>query len=92
MNRKIAKEKFTRKINKFQKEGLSTKEKWKIASEETGQKKYSSTIMIKKGKLIHTKHREMAGALNRQYIQRIRKFISEMESSGENRINPLINY
>ena len=62
VNKRIAKDKYERKVKKFQKEGITMKEKWKIAKEETGQKKYTSPTMIKEGTKIHTKHKDMAGA------------------------------
>ena len=90
----IAKEKKERKRKKFQGEGITLKDKWRLLKQETGQSNQTSPQIIIEGKSHHTNFKGMANSLNRQYIQRIRGLIKEMEirEEGTVPIDPLINF
>ena len=94
VNRMIAKEKKERKKKKFQGEGISLKDKWKLVKQETGQMNQTSPQIIIEGKTHFTNFGGMANSLNRQYIQRIRVLVNEMEmrEQGTVPIDPLINF
>ena len=88
-NRIISKERFQRKKSQFQQEGTSNNKKWKKIKSETGQQQQTSPEMIKEGEKCHLKPRDMANALNRMYIQSIRKTISEIPTTDT---NPMDHY
>ena len=55
----------------------------------TGQSKNSTPQVIIEGMVHHTKHLQMANALNRSYIQKIRKLTQNMQPTAT---NPLDSY
>ena len=89
VNREISKEKYINTTARFQADGVSVNDKWKILKKETGQSKQSTPqIIIENGRQCTTQL-EIASALNRQYIQKVRKTLNEMETSA---VNPLTHY
>ena len=81
VNNQIAKEKFDRKVKSFQEEDKTLGDKWKLIKKESGQSKYTAPQMIVEGKSIQTTHSHMAASLNRQYLQKVRKIYTEIEST-----------
>ena len=78
VNKEISREKYVNTTARFHNDGSSMTEKWKLVKTETGQTSNSSPQLIIKN-----------GKLNRQYLQKIRKILFEMEASE---IDPLIHY
>ena len=89
VNRLIAKEKFERTRNELQNEDEGMNARWKTVKKITGQTKNSTPQVIIEGMVHHTNHLQMANALNRSYIQKIRKLTQNMEPT---RTNPLESY
>ena len=77
-NRVIGKENYTNKVKNLQQPGLSTKEKWNRIKQETGQQNFETPHLIIEGTRHHTAPKEIASALNRQYIRGIKKIIAEL--------------
>ena len=63
---------------------MSTKQKWKLAKEETGQNSHLSPTLMREGDTIYTKPGDIAKILNRQYIQSIRDKISQIPHTDTN--------
>ena len=72
-NRIIATEKYKRKVASLQHEDDNMTDKWKKIKKETGQGKITSPQIIIENTQHHTGHSEIANALNRQYVQSIKK-------------------
>ena len=89
VNRLIAKEKFEKTWEKLQNENEGINQKWKTLKKITGQTKNSTPQVIIEDKTHHTSHINMANALNRLYIRKIRKITQMM---GESNLNPLDSY
>ena len=89
MNKEISREKYIKTAVRFQQDGSSMNEKWKLIKSETGQSVRSSPQLIVENGKQKTSHIEIVAALNRQYIQKINKILGEMETSN---IDPLIHY
>ena len=85
----IAQDKYKRKSRMFQQDDLTLRQKWNNAKSETGQKSHSSPQIIVEGKIHHSSPTKMTGALNRQYLQKVKALVKKMENKGS---NPLINY
>ena len=67
----------------------SDRHKWKSTKAETGQNKHSTPSVIIEGQSHFTKPRDMANALNRQYISSIRDIINKIPPTTT---NPLEHY
>ena len=89
VNRLISREKYQKKVAKLQGPEMSNTLKWKVLKQETGQMNFSSPQGISEGKNMHTSHKDMANSLNRQYLGRIRKLVTDM---GEQHHDPLKDY
>ena len=85
-NHLISRERHLRKKEKFQTE-TSTKQKWSMAKEETGQKIHSIPEQIREKGKVYTKPRDMAASLNRQYLANIRDTISKIPATTTNPLN-----
>ena len=72
----IAHEKYKRKVASLQREDDKMSDKWRKIKNETGQGKMSSPQIIIENTQHHTGHREITNALNRQYVQSIRKLLN----------------
>ena len=88
-NNLIGRERFQDKRDKFHKEDTKPKDKWNMIKEETGQKEHTTPKLIVEGEAHHTSPQQIANAMNRQYIQKIRKVKSDMDPP---RTNPMENY
>ena len=66
---------------------MTSKEKWRLIKDETGQNIRKSPTIIKEGQKYFTKPREIAAALNRQYILSIRDTISKIPRTNTNPLN-----
>ena len=82
-NRIITKDRYTRKKEKFQTEN-SSKQKWNLAKQETGQQNFTFPEQIREGNKIYTKPREMAASMNRQYLSSIREAINKIPRTTTN--------
>ena len=89
VNRMIGKEKFERKKAVFHSPGTTIGDKWKIMKRETGQGQFKSPQILTENGKCHTAPHKIAQSLNRQFIQRIRKLVDEMENCST---DPLVNY
>ena len=89
VNRAISYEKWKRTSSSLQEEKGSASSCWKKAKKLTGQSKFNSPQLIIEGKLHHTSPGNIASALNRQYIQKVRSVISNIP---ETNIDPLIHF
>ena len=85
----IACKKYCRKVKKIQNEETNLNQKWKIIKKETGQFKFSTPQVIIEKSTHHTGQEAIAGALNRQYVQKVKTLTEEMESRGG---DPMTNY
>ena len=79
----ISKERHTNKKEQFQTE-TNTRKMWKMASEESGQAPHTSPTMIREGAKLHTKSRDIASSLNRQYLGTIRETINSIPRIATN--------
>ena len=89
VNRMISLEKFQSKVKKIQEDDHKISDKWKKMKAETGQDSFQSPQLIIENHNHHTSHKEIAGSLNRQYVQSVRKLLNEIESVP---VNPIENY
>ena len=87
-NRIITNQRHNRKKEKF-KSDLSAKQKWSLVKDETGQQSHPIPQQIKENNRTHTKPREMASAMNRQYLTLIRQTIQNIPQTE---VNPLDIY
>ena len=85
----IGRERFLRKVKKFQNDEVNLNQKWKLIKKETGQLKFSTPQVIKEKSVHHTGNKAIADALNRQYILKVKNITSEMENLGS---DPLVDY
>ena len=88
-NRLISKERYSKRKERFQKDGVTNNKKWKLIKEDTGQNQFKTPEVIKEGSKIHTKPREIAQAMNRLYISSVRETINKIPRSNT---DPLIHY
>ena len=78
-----------RKVKLFQNADINLNQKWKLLKKETGQLKFTTPQVIIESSLHHTGQEAIAGALNRQYVRKVKLLTQEMESKGG---DPMVNY
>ena len=83
-NRMISKEFFFKSVKKFNKEDMSTKDKWRAAKSETGQTNHISPKLIIEKDKCYTKYNEIANSMNRQFLTQIRETESKIQMSNTN--------
>ena len=88
-NHFISKERFSRKISKFNRDEMTAREKWALAKTETGQTKLISPQFMKEGDKFHTKKFDIAQSMNRQFLKKIRETQQKIPISP---IDPLENF
>ena len=88
-NKIISKEKFNRKVKKFQNESESINKKWKTLKNETGKGKVTTPQILKENNNFHTKSENIANSLNRQYVRKTASLIENMEPATQ---DPLTKY
>ena len=88
----ISREHFVLQVKKFTDEDLKTpKQKWQLLKIETGQVCHTTPTMIREGQTQHTSPKEMAQALNRLYIQAVRKIKNSMPPLPRIHLRPTPN-
>ena len=78
-NNLINTEKFKRNKDNLQCPTDNNTDRWKKLKKFTGQDKFTTPQVIVENTTHHTKHRDIANSLNRQYVTRIHKLISQMD-------------
>ena len=80
----ISNDHMKEKYKKFNEaDQISSKQKWDLIKTETGQKTFITPSMIREKDKIWTKPRDMAQALNRQYVGGIREIIKYLPNPPE---------
>ena len=88
-NRIISKERYENRKQRFQQDGVSQNKKWKLIKEDTGQTQFKTPELIKEDMKVYTKPVEIAKAMNRLYISKVRDTISRIPPTN---IDPLSHY
>ena len=88
-NKYVSKDKWKRSASSLQGEKQSTTDKWRKIKTMTGQKKFMSPQIIIEGNKHHLSPGDMASALNREYIRKVKTVISQIPPIN---IDPLVHY
>ena len=77
-NKQIARDNFIQRARRLKDNKISDRERWRRVKTQTGQNTFKSPTIIIEGQKHHQSPKDMAAALNRQYITKIRNIVNQM--------------